>query len=88
MPIIAAAAVTIVSNNHPGRDLFVFPRDDPYNQLEGAMNKSQRVPALWFVGGIALLVAGLTTDPQRPLTIVAGILFSIVGVVSIRRRRH
>jgi hypothetical protein len=66
---------------------FVLPRDDPYHRLEHVVNKSQRVAALWFVGGIALLVAGLTTDPQRPLTIIAGILFSIVGLVSIRRRR-
>jgi hypothetical protein len=47
----------------------------------------QSTAALWFLGGLAF-VAGLITEPRRPLTTGVGILFFIVGIVSIARGRR
>jgi hypothetical protein len=52
------------------------------------MTRSQKVAVLWFLGGAAFLVAGLITEPRRPLTIGVGILFFVVGIVSITRDRR
>lgn len=51
------------------------------------MTKPQKTASLWFLGGVALVVAGLLSDPHRPLAIVAGVLFFVVGISSIARGR-
>ncbi len=40
---------------------------------------------LWFLGGSALLLAGWLSEPSRPLSYVAGLLFPIVGGLTLRR---
>ena len=51
------------------------------------MTKLQKTAALWFLGGVALVVAGLLSDPHRPLAVVAGVLFFAVGISTLARSR-
>ena len=51
------------------------------------MTKPQKTAALWFLGGVALVVAGLLSDPRRPFAVVAGVLFFVVGFSTIARGR-
>jgi hypothetical membrane protein len=51
------------------------------------MSKTRRVAALWFLGGVALLLAGVLGEPRRPFSIIAGVLFFVVGSLRLRRDR-
>ena len=51
------------------------------------MTKPQKTAALWFLGGLLLVVSGLLSDPRRPLAVIAGVLFFAVGISSIVRGR-
>ena len=48
---------------------------------------SKKTAILWFIGGTAFLVAGLISEPPRPLTLVAAVAFFAVGIASIMRER-
>lgn len=48
------------------------------------MKQSQTRAILWFLAAAASLLAGLLDQP-RPLAIVAGILFIILGLVTLIR---
>ncbi len=52
------------------------------------MTKSRRAAMLWFLGGGALLAAGLIETPHRLLSIAAGILYFAVGIVWFTRSRR
>jgi hypothetical protein len=52
------------------------------------MTRSQKAGVLWFLGGVAFVVAGWMDETRRPIDIAAGILFFIVGFVSIARGRR
>jgi hypothetical protein len=47
----------------------------------------RKTAILWFLGGAAFLVAGLISEPRRPLTLIAAAAFFAVGVASIVRDR-
>lgn len=49
------------------------------------MTKTQKTAALWFVGGFAMLVAGILSSEMRPMSLLAGVLFFAVGLRSIVR---
>lgn len=51
------------------------------------MTKPQKTAALWFLGGVALVVSGLIAEPRRALAVVAGVLFFAVGISTLARSR-
>lgn len=48
---------------------------------------NRKTAILWFLGGAAFLVAGLISEPRRPLTLIGAAAFFAVGVASLVRGR-
>lgn len=51
------------------------------------MTRSHLTAVLWFLGGAAFIVAGFISEPRHRLTFGVGILFIVVGLVTLRRSR-
>jgi hypothetical protein len=51
------------------------------------MTRSQRSAILWFLAGVAFLVAGLITNPRRPFLIALGAAYFAIAALSLHRAR-
>jgi hypothetical protein len=49
------------------------------------MTKSRKLALLWFVGGVAFLVAGLLSSPRQPFALAAGLLYFAVAITTLKR---
>jgi intracellular septation protein A len=52
------------------------------------MTKSKATALLWFVGGALFVAVWWMSDQRRVLSLIAGVLFFVVGIVTLWRGRQ